>query len=104
MEEENSQNCSRSPRRKRAQPYNTADTNAQYIKSVKVDVFSFNGRLEPQVYIDWQLAMDCYFRWHDMSELRKIRFAVMKLTGQAGQYWENLEMMIRYRREDPMET
>jgi len=39
-----------------------------------------------------------------MSESRKIRFVVMKLTGQAGQYWENLKKMIRYRREDPVET
>jgi len=48
--------------------------------------------------------MDRYFRWHDMSEFRKIRFAVMKLMGQAGQYWENLERMMSYRREDLVET
>ena len=30
--------------------------------------------------------------------------AVMKLTGQAGQYWENLKRMMRYRRKDPVET
>ena len=24
----------------------------------------------------------------------------MKLTGQVGQYWENLERMMRYRRDD----
>ena len=28
----------------------------------------------------------------------------MKLTGQAGQYWENLERMMRYKREDPVDT
>jgi len=67
-------------------PYITAYTNAQYIKSVKVDAPSFVRRLELQAYIDWQLAMDRYFRWHDMSESRKIRLVVMKLTGQAGQY------------------
>jgi len=39
-----------------------------------------------------------------MSESRKIRLAVMKLTGQTGQYWENLERMIRYRREDSVKT
>jgi len=39
-----------------------------------------------------------------MSESRKVRLAVMKLTGQAGQYWENLERMMRYRREDPVDT
>jgi len=49
---------------------------------VKVDAPSFDGRLDPQSYIDWQLAMDCYFRWHDMSEFRKIRFAMMKQRGK----------------------
>ena len=44
--------------------------------------------------------MDRYFRWHDMSESRKIRLAVMKLTGQAGQYWKNLKRMMRYRKEN----
>jgi len=42
--------------------------------------------------------------WHDMSESRKIRFAMMKLTGQDGQYWEKLERMMGYRRKDPVET
>ena len=88
----------------RAQPYNTEDPDAQYIKSAKVDVISFNGRLDSQTYIDWQLAMDRYFHWCDMSEFRKIRFVIMKLTRQAGQYCKNLERMMRYRRDDPVET
>ena len=70
--EDESRNDSRSPRRERAQPYNTADTDAQFIKSVKVDALSFYGHLDPQGYIDWQLAMDRYFSWHDMFEFRKI--------------------------------
>ena len=39
-----------------------------------------------------------------MFESRKIRFTMMKLTGQVGQYWENFERMMRYRREDLVET
>ena len=34
----------------------------------------------------------------------KVQFAIMKLTGQAIQYWENLERMNRFRRDDPVET
>jgi len=34
-----------------------------------------------------------------MFESRKIRFAMMKLAGQAGQYWENLERMMGYKRD-----
>ena len=39
-------NGNRSPRRERDQPYNTADTDTQYIKSVKVNAPSFDGRLD----------------------------------------------------------
>ena len=49
--EENSRNDSSSPRRERVQTYNTADADAQYVKSVKVDTSSFDERLDPQVYI-----------------------------------------------------
>ena len=48
-EEKNSRNGNRSPRREQIQPYYTADTDAQYIKSFKVDAPSFDGRLDPQV-------------------------------------------------------
>jgi len=44
-EENEPRDNSRSPRRRRAQPYNTEGTNAQYIKSVKVEAPSFDGRL-----------------------------------------------------------
>jgi len=49
-EEEYSRNDNRSPRRERVQPYNTADSDAHYIKSVKVDALFFDGCLDPQVY------------------------------------------------------
>ena len=52
-EVENSQNDSRSSRREQVPPYYTADADARYIKSVKVDAPSFDGRLDPQIYIDW---------------------------------------------------
>jgi len=104
LEENEPRDNNRLPWRRRAQPYNTKDTNAQYVKSVKVNDFSFDGHLNPQAHIDWQLAMELYFRWHKMSEPRKIWFATMKQSGQARQYWENLERMMRYRRNDPIET
>jgi len=80
------------------------DPNAKYIKSVKVDAPSFGGRLFFHAYIDWQLAMERYFHWCEMSESRKIRFTMMKLTRQAGQYWESLERMMRYKKDDLIET
>jgi len=34
-----------------------------------------------------------------MFETRKIRFAMIKLARQAGQYWENFERIMRYKRK-----
>ena len=86
------------------QTYHIEDPDAQYIKSVKVDAPSFDGRLDPQAYINWQLAINHYFYWCDMSESSKIQFAMMKPTGEARQYWENLERMMRYKMDDLVET
>ncbi|XP_072962671.1 uncharacterized protein [Typha angustifolia] len=36
--------------------------------------------------------MDRYFKWYDMSEIRKVKFAAIKLTGKANQYCTNVEI------------
>jgi len=81
LEESEHLENSRSPWHRRVQPYNTENTVAHHIKSVQLDAPSFSGCLYPQTYIDWQLAMDHYFRWRDMSESKKIQFIMMKFTG-----------------------
>ena len=39
-----------------------------------------------------------------MSEGSEVRFVIINLTGRAGQYWENNERLMRFRREEPLET
>ena len=38
--------------------------------------------------------MDHYFEWYGMSENRQMRFAKMKLVGQAKLFWTNTERKI----------
>jgi len=63
-----------------------------------MDIPIFYGRLDysdylrdPQNFQDWQQSMDIYFNQYPFSETEKVRFAIMKLTGQANQYWRDLE-------------
>jgi len=35
--------------------------------------------------------MDIYFYQYPFSEAEKVRFTITKLTGQASQYWTDLE-------------
>ena len=48
--------------------------------------------------------MDHYFDWYDMSDERRIRFAKMKLVGQATQYWMNVEKLMRLGHQEAIQT
>ena len=36
------------------------------LRSIRLDAPSFDGRLDPKVYIDWEGEMDHYFEWYEM--------------------------------------
>ena len=82
--------------------YNRYDEDERYMKNIKVDVSNFDGRLDPQYYLDWVMSLERYFKWYEMSQERRVRFAAMKLVGQAGQYWSNVERLIALRRQEPI--
>jgi len=84
--------------------YNRYDEDERYLKNIKVDVSNFDGRLDPLYYLDWVMSLECYFKWHEMSQERRVRFATMKLVGQAGQYWSNVERLITLKRHEPIRT
>ena len=62
---------------------NVRDLDDQYLNSVKLVVPSFDGRLDPQLFLEWFRHMDKYFTWYQLYEARKVKFVAMKLTDQA---------------------
>ncbi|MQM17764.1 hypothetical protein Taro_050741 [Colocasia esculenta] len=80
------------------------DRDDQIVRSVRVDVPTFDGSLDPKVYLDWEAAMDRYFEWYEMTDGRRVRFAKMKLLGQAQTYWVNVESLLMQRHQDRIET
>lgn len=54
--------------------------------------------------MDWLRSMDQYFDWYDMNDARRIRFAKMKLTGQAQLYWDSVELGIERLSRPPIYT
>ncbi|KAK4489657.1 hypothetical protein RD792_005469 [Penstemon davidsonii] len=95
------------PRRNIRRPVNprnnaNEDMEERVLKSVKVEAPSFDGQLNPKVFLDWLSDMDHFFAWYDMSEARQVRFAKMKLVGQAKLYWINVERQLERAREEPI--
>ena len=51
-------------------------------KKVHVEVLDFDGRIDPQVFLDLPTSLERYFDQYDMFDKRRVRIAVMKLIGK----------------------
>ena len=55
---------------------------------MKVDVPSFDGKIDATTFSDWIVAMEDYFDWYKKSDIERVRFAKMKLIGPARKFWQ----------------
>ena len=69
---------------------------------VRAEPKNFVDRLDPKEYINWEVDMDHYFEWCDMPEEKRLRFAKMRLIGQAKMYWTSVERMTIYQKQEPI--
>jgi len=60
---------------------NSPNPDAQYLKNIKIDVPNFDGYYDPQFFINWVLQLDRYFALYEFTEPRKVKYAIMKLSG-----------------------
>ena len=44
------------------------DEDDRVLRTVRADSPSFEGSLDPCVYLDWEAGMDRYFEWYDMTD------------------------------------
>ena len=56
-------------------PYrDLVDPDDRVMRSVRVEASSFDGSLDPIVYLDWEADMNHFFAWYEMTDARKVRF------------------------------
>ena len=89
--------------RRGPRPYRDEEDD-RILRTVRVDPPTFDGSLDPRVYSDWEASMDRYFEWYEMTNFRRVRFAKMKLIGQAQTYWQNVESLLMQRHQPQVET
>ena len=59
-------------------------------KKVKVSAPKFDGRMDPNVFSNWLVAIEEYFDWYEMIDSEWVQFAKMKLTNSIKMYWQNV--------------
>lgn len=67
------------------------DLEETVLKTMRVEVSTFDGRLDPKSFLDWVYRMDQYFDWYDITPHRQVIFAKMKLVRSAQLYWDSVE-------------
>src|SRR5262249_18496915 len=79
-------------------------THRPYYDLFDQEVSNFVGCRDPKEYLDWKSDMNLYFNRHEMSESKKVRFAKMRILGQAKSYWNHVQLIAIHRRHKPIET
>ncbi|XP_057747483.1 uncharacterized protein LOC130966679 [Arachis stenosperma] len=58
---------------------------------IKIDVFEFEGRLQPDDFIDWLCTVERVFELKDIPNDKCMKLIAIKLKKHASVWWENLK-------------
>jgi hypothetical protein len=72
--------------------------------SIKMKIPSFQGRTDPEVYLEWEKKIELVFDCHNYSEEKKVKFAVIEFIDYAIIWWDQLVTNKRRNYERHVET
>ena len=70
--------------------------------SIKLKIQSFQGRSDPEVYLEWEKKIELIFDCHNYSEEKKVKLAVIEFTDYAIIWWGQLVINRRRNHERPI--
>jgi hypothetical protein len=53
---------------------------------------SFQGKNDPEAYLEWEKKVELIFECHNYSEEKKVKLAVIEFTDYAIIWWDQLVM------------
>ncbi|XP_062113069.1 uncharacterized protein LOC133824216 [Humulus lupulus] len=72
--------------------------------NIKMKIPSFQGRNDPEAYLEWEKKIELVFDCHNYSELKKVKLAAIEFTDYAIIWWDQLTLGRRRNGERPIET
>ena len=72
--------------------------------NIKMKIPSFQGKNDPEVYLEWEKKVEFIFECHNYSEEKKVKLAVIEFTDYAIIWWDQLVMNKKRNHERPIET
>ena len=60
------------------------------LKDFKVEVPEFEGKLDPEEFLDWRHMVERVFEYKDIPEEKKVKLVALRLRKYASLWWTNL--------------
>ena len=74
------------------------------IKGVKLNIPSFQGKSDPETYLEWKRKIELVFECNNYSEEQKVKLAAVEFTDYASAWWDQLRTSRRKNGERAVET
>ena len=72
--------------------------------SIKLKIPSFQGKNDPEAYLEWEKKVELVFDCHNYSEEKKVKLVAVEFTDYAIIWWDQLVLSRRRNRERPINT
>ncbi|XP_042441344.1 uncharacterized protein LOC122026680 [Zingiber officinale] len=72
--------------------------------TIKLSIPPFQGKNEPDVFIEWERKVELVFDYHNYSEEKKVKLAAVAFTDYAIIWWDQLTLSRRRNREVPIDN
>ncbi|RDX96734.1 hypothetical protein CR513_20571, partial [Mucuna pruriens] len=75
-----------------------------YLDNIKVTIPTFQGKNDPEVYLEWERKVEHAFDCHNYSEEKKVKLVVIEFTDYASIWWDQFVINRRRNGERPIRT
>jgi len=72
--------------------------------NINIKIPSFQGKNDPEAYLEWETKMEMVFDCHNYSKIKKIKLAAIEFTDYAIVWWDQLLINRRRNREPPVDN
>ncbi|XP_052483244.1 uncharacterized protein LOC105786844 [Gossypium raimondii] len=74
------------------------------LKNIKMTIPAFQGRSDPEAYLEWEKKVELVFECHNYSESKKVKLATIEFSDYAIIWWDQLSLSRRRNGERPVST
>ncbi|XP_062115055.1 uncharacterized protein LOC133829215 [Humulus lupulus] len=75
-----------------------------YMGNIKMRIPAFQGKSDPEAYLEWEKKMELVFDCHNYSDMKKVKLAAIEFTDYAIVWWDQLCINRRRSGDRPIDT